>query len=527
MYNKLSGAKSNNISSAAYVLVGATLLSSILALLRDRLLAGSFGAGNELDIYYTAFRIPDLVSMILIMGAISAAIIPIFSGRLNISREKAFDYLSNLINFFLFSLIIVSLVLIVFVPQILNLIAPGFSGAKKEATVLLSRIMFLSPVLLGISNVLSAVLRVFKRFLITALAPVLYNLGIIIGIVFFVPLLGISGLAWGVVLGALLHLLIQLPLLFGLGFKFKLGFKFNKGLIQTIKMTGPRALGLAASQINLLVITAIGSTIAAGSIAVFNLANNLQNIPITLIGVTLSTAAFPFLSLHFARNEKRELVAKFKDTFSKVLFFIVPISAIFFLLRAQITRVILGTGEFGWADTQLTAASLGVFSFSIFAYGLSLLISKTFYAASNTKIPAMVTALVVLLNIFLANLFVYLLSFKNIFSIVFLELLDIENITAASVVGLPLAMTVSGIIQLLLLLTMLKKEIGEWGSKDLLKEFLKILVAVVFLSLSVYFSAYLASYFVDMSRFVGVFLQGLISALIGGLVYLLAMKVLK
>ena len=199
MYNHIFNSKTKTITSAAGILAAASLISGFLGLFRDRLLAGSFGAGDELDIYYAAFRIPDFISMVLIMGAISAAIIPIFSEYLVRSHEQAWRFFSNLVNLFFISLIVVSAILIIFVPQILSVIVPGFIGDKKESAVLLTRIMFLSPILLGISNIISGILRVFKRFLVTSLAPIMYNLGIIFGIMFFVPLMGLKGLAWGVV----------------------------------------------------------------------------------------------------------------------------------------------------------------------------------------------------------------------------------------------------------------------------------------------------------------------------------------
>ena len=527
MYSNIFNKKSNTISSAAYIIMGASFLSSILALFRDRLLANSFGAGNELDIYYAAFRIPDFIAMVMIMGAISAAIIPIFSSKVSKNKEEAFKFLANLINVFLFSLIVVSIILTIFVPQLLSLIVPGFSGEKKEATILLTRIMFLSPILLGISNIISGVLRVFKRFLITSIAPILYNVGIITGILVFVPRFGISGLAWGVVFGGFLHLLVQIPILFKLGYIPRFSLKIDKSVIKTIKLTIPRAIGLAAGQINLIVITAIGSTLATGSIAIFSLANNLQSIPITLVAVSLSTAAFPFLSLHFARQEKKKMIDEFSRTFIKILFFIIPISALVFLLRAQITRVILGTGQFGWVDTQLTAASLGVFSFAIFAYGLSMLISKTFYAISNTVIPAFITLVTVAFNIVLSYTFIWLLSFTNFFSLALFQFLDISKVGENSVIGLPLALAISGIFQLVLLLVFLYKEIGDFGFKKIIHAFREILVATIFLGAAIYFSAYLMAGLVDMTTFIGIFLQGLVSGIAGLIVYLLMIRILK
>ncbi|MBU3942682.1 murein biosynthesis integral membrane protein MurJ [Patescibacteria group bacterium] len=528
MYRKLLHSEIKTINSAAYILAGASLISGLLGVFRDHLLFGSFGAGRELDIYYTAFRIPDFVSMVLVMGAISAAIIPIFSGYLAKSKEEAWNYFSNLLNVFLISLIAISVILIIFVPQILLLIAPGFSEETRNATVELTRIMFLSPILLGISNILSGVLRVFKRFLVTSIAPILYNIGIIIGIVFFAPTMGLKGLAWGVVLGAFLHLLIQLPALFKLGFVFKRKVKLSDpGILRTIKLTIPRAIGLAAGQINLIVITAIASTLAVGSISIFNGASNLQNLPITLIAVSFSTAAFPFLSLHFARKEKEKLVQEFSNVFRKILFFILPIGALIFLLRIQIIRVAYGTGRFDWTDTQLTAACLGIFSLGIFAYALSMLVSKTFYAFQNTRIPAMVTLATVALNVTLCYFFIQVLNSNNVFQRFIINFLDLDKIEQNSVIGLPLALVVSGIFQLIVLLILLKKTIGDFKCKEIGEAVLKILASTVLLSLACYFVRQLTASYVNMNSFIGIFTQALLASLAGIAVYLVSTVILN
>ncbi|MDD2731660.1 MAG: murein biosynthesis integral membrane protein MurJ [Candidatus Pacebacteria bacterium] len=514
--------QTENITKASFILGAAYLLSGVLGLVRDGLLAGRFGAGSDLDVYYAAFRIPDFISMVLIMGSISAAIIPIFSEYLVRSKEEAWKFFSNLLNLFLFSLIIICLILIVFTPQLISLIVPGFSAAQKETAVFLTRIMFLSPILLGISNVISGVLLVFKRFLVTSLSPILYNLGIIIGILFFVPKLGVKGLGWGVVLGGALHLLIQLPVLFSLGFKVNRIFNFSEpGFLKTIKLTIPRAFGLAVSQINLIAVTVIGSTLAAGSIAVFNFANNFQGLPITFIAVSFSTAAFPFLAQYYSQKNREKLVEEFSNVFRQILFLIIPLSVLIFVLRAQIVRIILGRGKFGWFDTRLTAACLGVFALSIFAYGLSLLISKTFYAFQNTKIPAIISSFCVFLNIGLSILFVWLSSFENIFRIYVVDFLDLGGLKDISVVGLPLAFSLSGIVQFILLLFFLYKKIGDFKSKEIFDFFIRIFLAGLLMGIASYITLYYISGFVNMQTFIGLFIQAGSAGFLGIIVYIL------
>lgn len=519
MFKRFLNFETKSINSAAIILAVSALASGLLGLLRDRLLAGSFGAGNELDIYYSAFRIPDFISTILIIGSISAAIIPIFSEYLSKSKDEAFKYFGNLLNCFLVLLIVISALMIVFIPQILHLIVPGFSGEKFDKTVELTRIMFLSPIILGISNIVSGVLRIFGRFVITSLSPILYNLGIILGILIFVPIFKLNGLAWGVVFGAFLHFIVQIPILLMLGFKpMKLLDFWHPGVLKTIKLTLPRTLGLAANQINLIIITAIGSTLSVGSIAIFNLANNLQSLPITFIANSFSTAAFPFLALYYSEKKKDKFIFEFSSVFRQILFYTIPVSLFIFILRAQIIRIILGTGKFTWGDTQITAACLGLFSIGIFAYSLSLLVSKAFYALQNTKIPAVIAFLSIVINVILSFFFLWVLSFQNFFSQSLIDLLDIEGIKGNIVIGLPLALSVSGIIQLILLLAIFYKKSGIK-----IKKIALFAIKVAFTGLSLAIASIIvrniSSSFVNMKSFWGVFGQTAASALAGIIVF--------
>jgi len=528
MIKRILNIKTSKIPIAALILGTASLVSALLGFFRDRLLAGKFGAGQELDVYYAAFGIPDLVNMVLIMGAISAAIIPVFTFYWSKDKEEAKKFIANLLNLFLLALIVISFFLFIFAPQLVSLIAPGFKGSERAMTILLTRIMFLSPILLGISNIISGILQVFSRFLVTALAPIMYNLGIIFGILVFVPRIGLSGLAWGVVLGGFLHLSIQLPIFFYLGFRLKRTFTlFHPGVKRVFKLMLPRSLGLAASQINLIVMTAIGSTLAVGSIAVFNLANNLNRSVLILLAVPFSTAVFPALSVSFSKGEKEEFLKQLFLSSRLLLFLIIPASALLFILRAQVVRIILGTGEFGWADTILTSACLALFALSLFAYGLVLLLSKAFYALQNTKTPALISLIVVGLNIGLCFLFVHLLKSDNFFSTSLTNMLKLKGVKDISIVGLPLAFSISGIIQFVLLFYFLRRKFSNIKIKEIGQTFKKTILATIFMSGIVYFSLRLFDIFLETSNFLGIFLQTAGVAILGILAYLLASLLLK
>ena len=454
---KIFDRQTKSIDSAAIILGAAFLISAILGLIRDRLLAGTFGIGDELDIYYTAFRIPDLITMVLLVGAISAAIIPIFTEQLIKSKPNAFKYLSNLLNSFLIILIALCGILFIFAPQVISVIAPGFCEDKQILVVALTRIMLFSPILLGISNIISGILRVFKRFLITALCPVMYNIGIIIGIIFFVPCMGIKGLALGVVLGGGLHLIIQLPILYKLGFRLQKILDFrDANFIKTIKLTIPRSIGLMSGQINLIIVTVIASGLAKGSIGVFNLAEGLSRPIVSLIAISFSVAAFPAMSLAYSENNQVKLKSIFNSVFYKILGLSLGASALLFIFRQAIVDIIYQTGKFEAMDSALCSACLGMFCIGIFAQGLILLLAKAFYARQNTKIPAFASIAGTLINIILCLYFVYLLSFANFFQQAIINFLNIQGMQNIEIIGLPLALSVSGIFQFFLLLAFYK-----------------------------------------------------------------------
>lgn len=522
MIQKFLNSQAKTISSASLILAASYIGSAFLGLFRDRLLAGTFGAGNELDVYYAAFTVPDFIALILIFGAISAAVIPIFSSYLIKSKEEAWDYASVFLNIFLGFLILVCGVLIIFTPYFISLVAPGFSGEKKELAVQLMRIMFLSPIILGASNIISGILQVFHRFLVTALAPLMYNIGIIIGILVFYPYMGLKGLAWGVVLGGVMHLLVQVPAFLFSGFKYKPDFNVkHPGVNKTLKLMVPRSLGLGAGQLNTIAITAIASTLVSGSIAIFNLANNLASIMINAVAVSLSTAAFPSMSMAFLQNEEEKFFAKFSGIFRQVLFLTIPISILILILRAQIVRVILGAGKFSWLDTRLTTACLGILAFSLFAQGLIFILSKTFYAAHNTKIPAIVSGATVAFNICLSLGLVWLINNSEKFSIFIQTTFRLENVANLGVIGLAISFSITAILECFLLIYLLYKKFPNLKINEISDSLYKIIIASTVMAFFTFFTrqALVQWGVIDLTTFWEVFLQLALSGIVGVVIY--------
>ncbi|MDD3729137.1 MAG: murein biosynthesis integral membrane protein MurJ [Candidatus Pacebacteria bacterium] len=525
MLKKIYNSKTKTITFTAALLALSGILSRVLGLLRDRLLAGNFGAGQQLDIYFAAFRIPDFVYGILIAGGVGAAFLPVFSKYFKEEDEKwskeSLELVNNVLNCFFLILIAVCSIIALFAPFFVSLVIPGFEGESRKLTIDLTRIMLFSPILFGLSGIFSGVLHYFNRFFAYSLAPILYNLGIIFGIVFLVPIFGIFGLAYGVILGAFFHLIVQVPAAFSSGYRYIPVFNFNfPGLRKIFFLMIPRMAAVAVSHINLIVITAIASTLAVGSIAVFNFSNNLHYFPVGIIGFSFAISSFPTFSKFWANGQKAEFFKNLSSSVRQILFLIVPASFLMFLLRAQIVRVVLGTGQFGWLETRLTVASLGIFCLGIFASGLVPLLSKAFFALHDTKTPLIIGFFSVISNISFSLFFVFLLNGSNFFSFFMRDILKLYGIENIEVIGLPLALSISAVFQFFLLFFFLYKKIGDFGMKEIYDSLMRIMFGCIFMSVTVYYSLWFLSSYVDMRTFFGVMSQALISGALGGVVYL-------
>jgi len=516
MIKRLFNKQINSITVAAILVALSSLLSRLLGVYRDRILAGQFGAGEILDSYYAAFRIPDLIFNLLVLGALSAGLIPVFTYLLKdfrgtvlnlfgLENSEAWRLINNILNLMLISLVFLSLLGIIFAePLIKTFIAPGFSVGLQDKTVVLSRIMFLSPILLAVSSIFSGVLQSFKRFFIYSLAPIMYNIGIIIGALFFVPVFGIYGLAWGVVLGAFLHMIIQMPTVFSLGYKYVPILDLaDENLRKILKMMVPRTLTLAVSQLNLVVITAIASGLSIGSLTIFNLANNLQYFPIGIFGISFAIAVFPALSVTAFDNKK--LVDNFSSAIRQILFFIVPSTVLLLVLRAQIVRVILGSGNFSWENTVLTFNTLGFFSISLFAQATIPLLIRVFYARSDSRTPFVIGLISVAANLFLAFYFSAQLG----------------------VGGLALAFSIASIFNFVILWLMLHFFLGDMNEGRIFISALKFSTAALACGYVAQQMKGIIWPFIDMTKLWGVLAQGLVAGICGLAAYAVICWLLK
>lgn len=437
------GIEVRGLHQAAYLLAFFALLSQILALLRDRLLAGSFGAGETLDLYYAAFRLPDLLFATVASLLSLYALLPVLS---QLGDDAAITgFLERMLLVFFIAMGVIAAILFMLVPYMLPLIAPGLPAGPLTDLV---RVLLLQPILLGASNIVGALTQLRHRFLLYSLSPLLYNLGIIVGIVFLYPYLGLTGLAWGVVLGAALHLLVQVPFWHSTPAPVAVPWRTTfVRLREVLRLSVPRTLALAAGQLSLLVLVALATVLGAGSVAVFTFAFNLSSVPLAIIGVSYSVAAFPSLSRLHAAGERDEFVRHVSNALRHMLFWAVPAMIFIIVLRAQLVRAILGTGVFDWEETRLVAAALALLVVSLGAQSITLLLARGYYAAGNTAKPLLFAAAAVGTAVVSAMLLLMAFEQSTLWRNFLEELLRVDGLAGTAVLMLALAYCLGALAQ--------------------------------------------------------------------------------
>lgn len=521
----------SGITEAAFLLAGFAFISQILGLIRDRSFAHVLGASGSLDVYYASFRIPDLmfnsVSTMVSITVLLPFVIDRLKGDENNTHE-ARQFLSHVFSGFLTLMILVSAILFVTMPDIAPLVAPGFDSAQLYDLVLTSRIMLLSPLFLGLSNLFGTVTQLYRKFFVYALAPVLYNAGILFGIYFFFPSMGVIGLGVGVVIGALLHMMIQLPILYSHSFAPKIVPALDiKLLKEVVLLSLPRTLGLSLNSFALLVLISIASMMNEGSISIFSLAYNLQAVPISIIGVSYSVAAFPTLAKAFSLGKLDEFRQSIMTSMRQIIFWSMPVIVLFVVLRAQIVRVILGTGRFTWDDTRLTAASLALFGFSVVAQSLIVLLTRGYYAAGRTKRPLVVNVIFTISEIIFAYGFLIAYDSLPFFQHFFDSLLRVDGISGTRILMLPLGYACGIIANAFALWLMFRKDYFA-GIKTTIKRVgFESVASSLILGFVAYKALSLLDDIVDIDTFWGIFVQGFCAGIIGLVAWALVLYLLK
>ncbi len=527
---KLLNKDITSMNQAALVLAVFSVLSQFLGLFRDRFLASVVGPSAPLDVYYASFRAPDFIYNAIASLFSVTVLIPFITSHIKKGDEtKMKRFSDSLLSVYFLGMITVSLIAFVLMPYISQIISPGFSASQHLDLVMYTRIMLLSPILFGLSSLFSAFTQVKQKFLSFALAPLLYNLGIVIGIVFFYPYFGILGVIFGVILGALLHVCIQIPSLLSVSrfprFTRNIDWKMIK---EVTRQSLPRTLGLSITNITFIAMSAVASLLVVGSISVFQLSYNIQTTPMMIIGISYAVAAFPALTKLFEEEKKEEFVSLIHRATRNILFFSIPFALFFIVLRAQIVRLLLGSGVFSWNDTRLVAGALALFSISITAQSLILILVRGFYAKGNTKTPLKINLIGLFVTVISTALL--LLAFKNslVFENFITSLLRVDGVSGTAVLLLPLGFSIGQITNAVLLWIYFHKETKVANKEhDIKKTLLHTLGAGIISSTGIYIALTLLGVGVDQATFVGVLLQGFLAGVFGIAIYALVLILLK
>lgn len=497
--------KENSVRGASVILIITLALSNLLGFLRDHFLTKNIST-SHLDVYNAAFRIPDLILNLLIIGAIFSAFIPIFSDFLSKDKEdNGFEVANTLINLSLIVVIGAAIILYFLIPAILPLIMK-FDSERMNEVIIYSRILIFTPIFFSVSYILGGMLNCYKRFFVYSLAPLIYNLSIIIGAAFLAPQFGLKAVVYMVVFGSMLHFMIQIPMVMKMGFryKFKINLK-NEAIPKIIKLMIPRTISNGASQIMLFFYTSIASALAVGSISAFSYATNIHTVPVVVLGSSFATAIYPILSLKFSQKKPLEFSQYLNKTVRAVGYLLIPSTVIFILLRAQIVRLILGSGKFDWNDTKVTAMVLGFLSLSILAQGLVPILSRAFFAMKDTKTPMYISLFTFIISIIIA----YPLSANM------------------GVAGLALAYSIGCYVNLILLFYYLNKTYPGTLDSKLAGAYIRIIFISTLMAAGVWATMHIVANLVDMNRFVGVLIQTLSSTLAGVAVFIILSIIMK
>jgi putative peptidoglycan lipid II flippase len=499
-------ARQTNILSAAFIIMVTVILSQLLGLLRTRLLFSIFGPSNTLGIYNYASILPDTIFQLTIAAALASAFIPVFSEYLSKNQEnEAHKMASTLLVTGLVIFAVFSFILAIFAPQILTIFNGGYNFSSSDMALManLMRIIIIGQLIYIVGTFFSAMLQSYNHFFIPGIAAAFYNVGIIIGILLFHQYFGIYAVPLGIILGAVIFVVLQIPLARKVGFSFIPSFNFLKsnGLNKVIMLMWPRTIQVGVQQMGTIILAAIIAfmTQPGRMNLLFDSAKTLMFAPISLIGLSIAQAAFPVLSRE--KNNLADFKITFITSFNQMLYLILPVSAIMLILRIPIVRLAYGADKFDWPATVLTGHILAFLSFSIFAQALIVLFYRAFYALHDSIAPLFVSAISTIVLIILGYYFVII---KN---------MGIESIA--------LSFTLSNFLQLIILVILLSGKVGGFPKNLLFFPPIKIFVATFFTGIALYVPIKLLDQLVfDTTRTINlIFLTG-ISSFIGLSFYL-------
>jgi putative peptidoglycan lipid II flippase len=362
--------------------------SRVLGLVRQRILAHFFTA-NELSLFFAAFRLPDTIFEVLVFGTFSSAFIPVFTKSLKRGTKEAWQTAGIIVNLGLIMFTILAALSVLSAHNIYSIVTPGFEPWERIQIVKVARLLFAAQGFFVVSYVLTGVLESLRRFLVPALAPLFYNLGIIAGTVLLAPKFGLLAPAIGVLIGAFSHFIIQLPLATRLGFRFIRSIKITKDVKQIGKLALPRVIELSFLQVSKTVELFLSSLISTAAYTYFTFGNSLQLLPVGLFGTSIAKAALPTLSRE--ADSKEKFKKTLESSIYQIVFLVLPIATILIILRIPIVRLVYGTEIFSWESTVQTGLVLSAFAFGVVFQASASVLARGFYALGDTKTPVIIS----------------------------------------------------------------------------------------------------------------------------------------
>lgn len=519
--------ETNSLNQAAFLLGLFSILSQFIGFLRDRLLAHIFGVGIDLDIYYSAFRIPDFLFITVASLVSLSVLIPFIIEKDGQGREQLRKFIDSIFVFFSILMIGSAVVTYFLIPQISEALFKSLPEGAVLDIIFISRVLLLSPIILGLSNLLGSLTQAYNRFIVYAIAPILYNAGIVVGIILFSENWGVLGVVFGVLAGALMHLLVQVPFVLSHGLSPRFTFKPDwKSIKMVAKISVPRTLTLSMSALIFIFLVSLASRMTEGSVSVLSFSWNLQSISLTLIGISYSLAAFPTLTRKFQEKNIKEFLEQMQITSRFIIFWSLPLVALLVVLRAQIVRVMLGSGAFDWTATRLTAAALALFVISSVFQSLILLFMRGFYSAGVTKKPFFINFVSAILMVFGTYKLVELFYSSHTFHYFISALMKVEDLPSGVVLMLPLGFTLGTILNGILLWVVFELDFPGY-TRGVLRALFEGVGAAFIMGAITYVGLNIFAHIFVGDTLTSIFLQGFLSGLLGIVAAVIILVALK
>ena len=495
-----------SVAKAAGLIAAASLLSKMLGFLREALISGFFGKSFVTDAYLAGFAVPDLFYNLLVVGALSSAFIPVLSGYLaENKREEAWEVASAVMNIVVVVMCLTSSLAFIFAPKIIALYIPDAPLETKVLAASIMRILLFQPILLSLSGFSMGILNSLKIFAPSALGSVVYVLCVVVFGTILKPYIGIEGFAVGVLIGAMGNFLIQVPALYKVGFKYSFTLNFrHPGVRKIAVLAFPIILSFALGQIPVVVYQNLASSLPPGSLSSFMFAYRLQQLPIGIFAYSVGLAVFPTLTEAISLNRWQVFRDSFSLALRSIMFITIPISVGMMILARPLISVVYQHGVFTYRDTLSTVPSMVFFAFGIVEQSASVVLPRTFYALHDTWTPVLLGVITLVVNILLMNIFIKPLAQG----------------------GLALAISLSGIVNMFLLLYCLKRKIGLIDGRRILTSLSKILFASTVMGLGVWTVFHFTSKFAGIN-FVGSLFNLVVGLITGTAIYVLLAVILR